>query len=91
MYQKKHYSDFIEKLLSYLETHMSNPDLTLKWIFRKLPVYERKLCKSLFLKRNRAKIFHLSYESRVQKAKEIFESNNAEKIQNVAELVGIWQ
>ena len=88
LYQKKHYSDFIEKLLSYLETHMSNPDLTLKWISENYLYMNVNYVSRCFLKETGQKFSTYLMNLRVQKAKEIFESNDAEKIQNVAELVG---
>ena len=86
--KKEHYSDFIEKLLEYLKEHVSEPDLTLKWISENYLYMNVNYVSRCFSKETGEKFSAYLMNLRVQKAKEILSTNDAEKIQHVAELVG---
>ena len=86
--KKEHYSDFIEKLLEFLKEHVSEPDLTLKWISENYLYMNVNYVSRCFSKETGEKFSAYLMNLRVQKAKEILSTNDAEKIQHVAELVG---
>ena len=88
LYQKKHYSDFIEKLLSYLEAHMADSNLTLKWIAENHLYMNVNYVSRCFVNETHQKFSTYLMNLRIEKAKEILCSQNTDKIQNVAELVG---
>lgn len=86
--KKEHYSDFIEKLLEFLKEHVSEPDLTLKWISENYLYMNVNYVSRCFSKETGEKFSAYLMNLRVQKAKEILSTNDVEKIQHVAELVG---
>lgn len=84
----EHYSPFIENLISYLELHMDNSNLTLKWIAENYLYMNVNYVSRCFLKETGQKFSSYLMNLRVQKAKEILSTQGNEKIQDVAELVG---
>lgn len=84
----EHYSPFIENLISYLELHMEDSNLTLKWIAENYLYMNVNYVSRCFLKETGQKFSSYLMNLRVQKAKEILSSQGNEKIQDVAELVG---
>lgn len=82
------YSPFIEELLRYLEAHVSDSNLTLKWIAENHLYMNVNYVSRCFVNETHQKFSTYLTNLRVQKAKEILSSQNMEKIQNVAELVG---
>lgn len=84
----EHYSPFIENLISYLELHMDDSNLTLKWIAENYLYMNVNYVSRCFLKETGQKFSSYLMNLRVQKAKEILSSQGNEKIQDVAEMVG---
>ena len=82
------YSPFIEELLHYLETHVSDSNLTLKWIAENHLYMNVNYVSRCFVNETHQKFSTYLMNLRVQKAKEILSDQNPDKIQNVAELVG---
>lgn len=82
------YSAFIEKLITYLSEHLSDPNLTLKWISENYLYMNVNYVSRCFLKETGQKFSSYLINLRVEKAKEIIFMQDNEKIQNIAELVG---
>ena len=82
------YSPFIEELLRYLETHMADSNLTLKWIAENHLYMNVNYVSRCFVNETHQKFSTYLMNLRIQKAKEILSEQNPDKIQNVAELVG---
>lgn len=82
------YSPFIEDLLRYLETHVSDSNLTLKWIAENHLYMNPNYVSRCFVNETHQKFSTYLMNLRVQKAQEILSGQNPDKIQNVAELVG---
>ena len=82
------YSPFIEELLHYLEAHVSDSNLTLKWIAENHLYMNVNYVSRCFVNETHQKFSTYLMNLRVQKAKEILSGQNPDKIQNVAELVG---
>ncbi|MBE7721168.1 MAG: response regulator [Lacrimispora celerecrescens] len=82
------YSVFIEKTLRYLEEHVSEPNLTLKWISENYLYMNFNYVSRCFVKETQQTFSTYLTNLRIQKAKEIFASQDDEKVRNVAELVG---
>ena len=84
----EHHSSFIDDLISYLELHLEDSNLTLKWIAENYLYMNVNYVSRCFLKETGQKFSSYLMNLRVQKAKEILATQGNEKIQNVAELVG---
>lgn len=82
------YSPVVEELLSYLDKHVSDSNLTLKWIAENYLYMNVNYVSRCFVKETQQKFSSYLMNLRVQKAKEILAGNDEEKIQNVAQLVG---
>lgn len=82
------YSPFIEELLQYLEAHMADSNLTLKWIAENHLYMNVNYVSRCFVNETHQKFSTYLMNLRIEKAKEILSSQNTDKIQNVAELVG---
>lgn len=82
------YSPFIEELLHYLDLHVSDSNMTLKWIAENHLYMNVNYVSRCFVKETQQKFSAYLMNLRVQKAKEILSGQDTEKIQNVAELVG---
>ena len=85
---QEHHSSFIDNLISYLEQHLDDSNLTLKWIAENYLYMNVNYVSRCFLKETGQKFSSYLMNLRVQKAKEILATQENEKIQNVAELVG---
>lgn len=82
------YSITIEKIITYLHEHLSDPDLTLKWIAENYLYMNVNHVSRCFVKETGQKFSGYLMNLRIEKAKEILQANQDEKIQHVAELVG---
>ena len=78
----------IEKIITYLHDHLSDPDLTLKWIAENYLYMNVNHVSRCFVKETGQKFSGYLMNLRIEKAKEILQANQDEKIQHVAELVG---
>lgn len=83
-----HFSPVVEKVIAYLDEHLSDPDLTLKWIAENHLYMNVNYVSRCFVKETQQKFTGYLMNLRIERAKVIFKSNDKEKIQNVAELVG---
>ena len=81
-------SPFIEKTIAYLNTHLSNPDLTLKWIAENYLYMNVNYVSRCFYKETRQKFSAYLMNLRIEKAKLIFSESPDIPIQDVAEQVG---
>lgn len=86
--QSASYSAFIEELLHYVDEHISDSNLTLKWIAENHLYMNVNYVSRCFVKETHQKFSSYLMHLRVQKAKKILKGNDEEKIQHVAELVG---
>lgn len=82
------YSPFIEETLRYVQEHIADSNLTLKWIAENCLYMNVNYVSRCFVKETQQKFSSYLMNLRVCKAKELFHENDEEKIQNVAELVG---
>lgn len=82
------YSSFIGELLHYLDEHISDYNLTLKWIAENHLYMNVNYVSRCFVKETHQKFSSYLMNLRVEKAKEILKGNDKERIQHVAELVG---
>lgn len=69
-------------------SHLSNPELSLKWIAENELYMNVDYLSKKFVKETGQKFSSYLTEVRVQKAKELMTSADSDKIQNIAELVG---
>lgn len=81
-------SPFIDKLIAYVEQHMDDSNLTLKWIAENYLYMNVNYVSRCFMKETGQKFSNYLMNLRVQKAKELLALHKNEKIQNIAELVG---
>lgn len=81
-------SPFIEKTIAYLNTHLSNPDLTLKWISENYLYMNVNYVSRCFYKDTGQKFSTYLMNLRIEKAKLIFSETPDIPIQDVAEQVG---
>lgn len=84
----KTYSPFIAKLIDYLNEHYSDSSLTLKSISENYLYMNVSYVSRCFTRETGEKFSSFLMNLRVQKAKELLGTNDSEKIQCVAELVG---
>ncbi len=82
------YRIFIKKTLDYLDEHYADSDLTLKWIAENYLFMNVNYVSRCFQKEAGEKFSSYLVNLRIQKAKKILLANDAEKIKNIAELVG---
>ncbi len=82
------YSPFIEKTIAYLNTHLSNPDLTLKWISENYLYMNVNYVSRCFYKETGEKFSTYLMNLRIEKAKQIFMETPDIPIHEVAEQVG---
>lgn len=83
-----HHSAFIDKLIQYTKAHLSEPNLTLKWICENYLYMNVNYVSRIFLKETGEKFTYFLIKLRVEKAKELFNGNKSLRIQDVAVLVG---
>ena len=87
-HDNNHYSIFIEKLIQYTEEHLSEPNLTLKWIAENYLYMNVNYVSRRFFQETNQKYSNYLMNLRVQKAKKIFNEDRTLNIQDVAEMVG---
>lgn len=84
----ENYSAFISEIISYLKEHISDSNITLKWIAENHLYMNVKYVSRCFSRETGQTFSSYLTGLRIEKAKEILSGKDAEKIQNVAELVG---
>lgn len=82
------YSIFIEKLINFTIEHLSDQNLTLKWISENYLYMNVNYVSRRFFQETNQKYSNFLMTLRVQKAKELLSENRTLKIQDIAELVG---
>ena len=86
--QPSSHGDLITKTIAYVNDHLSNPNLTLKWIAENYLYMNVDYVSKKFIKETGSKFSNYLTELRIQKAKELLTGCDSEKIQYVAEQVG---
>lgn len=82
------YSPFIEKVMQYVESHLDNPNLTLKWIAENYLFMNVDYVSARFVKETKQKFSNYLTTQRIQKAKTLMGEGHNESIQWIAEKVG---
>lgn len=82
------YKDFIEKTLKYVDEHLSDPNLSLKWIAENYLFMNVDYLSKQFLKQTGYKFSHYLNNLRIEKAKQLLLESSTEKIYTVAEQIG---
>lgn len=82
------YKDFIEKTLTYVQDHLSDPNLSLKWIAENHLFMNVDYLSKQFVKQTGYRFSQYLTEKRIEKAKELLQKGHSDKIYIVAEQVG---
>ena len=82
------HSTFIEKTITYLHQHLSNPDITLKWISENYLYMNVNYVSRCFYKETGQKFSSYLMNLRIERAKTIFSEIPSISVQEVAEQVG---
>lgn len=83
-----HYKPFIEKLLTYTEEHLSDSNLSLKWIANNYLYLNVDYVSKQFSKQTGEKFSNYLNRLRIEKAKKLLLECGTDKIYTVAEQVG---
>jgi len=78
----------LEELLQYVEEHLDNPNLTLKWIAEKHLFMNVDYISKRFIKETNQKFSSYLSTLRIQSAKQLLADGHSEQIQWVAQQVG---
>lgn len=81
--------DYIQKLTSYVNEHLSDPCLSLKWIAQNILFMNVNYVSKQFLRRTGEKFSSYVSSLRMERAKDLLRRNPAAKITDVAEAVGM--
>ena len=84
----KKYSTLIENVMQYVEEHLDNPNLTLKWIAENHLFMNVDYVSKRFIKETGQKFSNYLSSLRIQKAKQLLAEGHSEQIQWVAQQVG---
>lgn len=82
------YKPFIEEILTYMEKHLSDPNLTLKWLVENHLYMNVDYVSKQFVKQTGIKFSTYLNEIRIRKAKALLLNCDSEKIYCVADQVG---
>lgn len=85
---QKKYKPFIQEILNYTNAHISDPNLTLKWIVENHLYMNVDYVSRQFVLQTGQKFSSYLNEIRIKKAKQLLISCDSEKIYHVAEQVG---
>lgn len=80
--------DFITKVIYLVDDHLSNPNLSLKWIAENHLYMNVDYLSKQFVKQSGVKFSSYLVSKRMEKAKELLLKGNNEKISEIAEQVG---
>ena len=84
----KHTGDISQKIMEYVEKHIEDAELSLKWIAENYLFMNVDYLSKKFLKETGCKFSKYLTDTRIKKAKEILASGNIDSIQCVADMVG---
>lgn len=84
----KRYSPLIENVMLYVEDHLDNPNLTLKWVAENHLFMNVDYISKRFIKETNQKFSTYLSNLRIQKAKQLLADGHSEQIQWVAQQVG---
>lgn len=87
-HDSNHYSLFIEKLIQYTQDHLSDQNLTLKYISENYLYMNVNYVSRRFYQETNQKYSSYLMNLRIQRAKDILAKDNSVKIQDIAEMVG---
>ena len=87
-HSSKHTGDISQKIMEYVEKHIEDAELSLKWIAENYLVMNVDYLSKKFLKETGCKFSKYLTDTRIKKAKEILASGNIDSIQCVADMVG---
>ena len=82
------YSPFIQKIINYVDDHISEENMTLKGISENILYMNASYVSRIFVKEVGQTFSSYVTEHRIEKAKKILSGTSVEQIQNVATLVG---
>lgn len=82
------YKPFIEKMLAYMEEHLSDPNLSLKWLSTNYLYMNVDYVSKQFSKQTGEKFSNYLNQLRINKAKSLLIGVDTEKIYTIAEAVG---
>jgi two-component system response regulator YesN len=88
MIRNKHHQ-IIETLLKYLDEHLDNEDLSLKWLAGEVVFMNEGYLSKLFVKETGEKFSHYLMRLRMEKAKELIAAGGENRICEVAQSVGL--
>ena len=80
--------DISQKIMEYVEKHIEDAELSLKWIAENYLYMNVDYLSKKFLKETGCKFSKYLTDTRIKKAKEILASGNIDSIQCVADMVG---
>ena len=87
-HSSKHAGDISQKIMEYVEKHIEDAELSLKWIAENYLFMNVDYLSKKFLKETGCKFSKYLTDTRIKKAKEILASGNIDSIQCVADMVG---
>ena len=87
-HSSKHTGDISQKIMEYVEKHIEDAELSLKWIAENYLYMNVDYLSKKFLKETGCKFSKYLTDTRIKKAKEILASGNIDSIQCVADMVG---
>lgn len=82
------YKSFIEKTLRYIDEHLADPNLSLKWIADNYLFMNVDYVSKQFIKQTGFKFSNYLNKMRIKKAKELLLECDTEKIYTIAEQIG---
>jgi len=82
------HKDFIEKTLMYVNEHLSDPNLSLKWIAENYLFMNVDYLSKQFIKQTGYKFSQYLTNLRIERAKKLLLECNTEKIYTIAEQIG---
>ena len=82
------YQPLVNSITQYVEEHLDDPNLTLKWIAENYLFMNVDYVSKKFLKETGVRFSNYLADIRIKKAKQLLASRGLDKIQTVAEEVG---
>lgn len=85
---KRKYGMIVRKIIDYVEANIQNPDLSLRWIAKKILFMNEDYVGRLFKKETNENFSQYVTKLRIEKAKNLLESSANYKMYEICELVG---